>query len=292
MFADAHCDTITRILDNNQSLFENDGHIDIKRMKDCCLQYFAIFIHPKYNPFDRFVKGINKFYEEYDEKYLQLVLNADDLGQKTGALLTIEGGSAIEGSIQKLHYAYEKGIRCMTIKWNGDNELANEYGLTPFGKTVIKEMNRMKMIVDVSHLSDKGFYDVMGITDAPLMASHSNCRKLCSHKRNLTDDQIKKIIDCKGFIGLNFYPDFLCEGKATVVDIIRHAYHILELGGEDVLGFGSDFDGVDHLPNGILGVQNMNNVMDEFCKMQLGQELLNKVFYRNLCNFTKQIMKN
>ncbi len=292
MFADAHCDTITRILDNNQNLYENDGHVDIKRLKDCCLQYFAIFIHPKYNPFDRFVKGINKFYEQYDEKYLKLVLKAEDLGQKTGVLLTIEGGSAIEGSIEKLHYAYEKGIRCMTIKWNGDNELANDDGLTPFGRSVIKEMNKMKMIIDVSHLSDKGFYDVMDITDSPVMASHSNCRTLCGHKRNLTDHQIKSIINCKGFIGLNFYPEFLCDGEASINDILHHAYRILELGGEDVLGFGSDFDGVDSLPKDVYGVQNMKDVMNRFCKMGLHQEQLNKVFYGNLCNFTRRILKN
>ena len=292
MFADAHCDTITRILDSKQSLYENDGHVDIKRLKDCCLQYFAIFIHPKYNPFDRFVEGINKFYEVYDEKYLKLILNAEDLGQKTGALLTIEGGSAIEGTIEKLQHAYQRGIRCMTVKWNGDNQLANDDGLTPFGKSVIKEMNKMKMIIDVSHLSDKGFYDVMDITDSPVMASHSNCRALCGHKRNLTDHQIKEIINCKGFIGLNFYPDFLCEGEATVDDILRHACHILDLGGEGVLGFGSDFDGVDRLPKGIDGVQNMKDVMNRFCKTGLRQEQLNKLFYGNLCNFTGRILKN
>lgn len=299
MFADAHCDTITRIIDQGQLLYENDGHIDIKRLKDnFILQYLAIFIHPKYSPFDRFNQGINKFYEEYEKnkEYIKLVLNGDDIGDKIGVLLTIEGGSAIEGSLEKLHYAYEKGIRCMTLTWNGNNEICDgvmegEHGLTDFGKQVVKEMNNLGMIIDVSHLTERGFYNVAELSKVPFMASHSNCKSLCNHKRNLTDEQIKHIINIGGFIGLNLCPDFLAENGANITDIIKHAQHILELGGEDVLGFGCDFDGVDDLPENIDGVQNMNNVLYEFCKMGYDQNLINKLFYGNLCKYTKQILK-
>jgi len=304
MFADAHCDTITRILDNNEGLYENSCHVDLKRLikSECCLQFFAIWIAPEYdnNAFERFKNAADKFYDEIEanKNVIYVVSNSDDVGRpsKLGALLTVEGGSVISNDIDRLTQLYNRGVRLMTLTWNGSNSIAdgvmvkNAGGLTSFGKNVVKEMNRLGMIIDVSHLSEKGFYDVAENSASPFFASHSNSRSLCGHLRNLTDEQIKHIIKTNGFIGLNFYPDFL-GGSANINTIIRHAEYILSLGGENVLGFGADFDGVDYLPHEICGVQNMNDVIDAFCKLGYSQTLLNKLFYENLIVRTKQILK-
>ena len=303
MFADAHCDTLTRIYDKNEELYKNDGQLDLERLinNECTLQMMAVWIEPKYekNGFLRFNNVISNFYKEYEKNKdkIKLVTNADDLkSNKLKLLLTIEGGSAINGSILNLERAYMSGVRLMTLTWNGENELGfgagcEDKGLTEFGKEVVKKMNKLGMIIDVSHLSDNGFYDVASISKTPFFATHSNCRKICNNKRNLTDEQIKYIIKTDGFIGLNFYPDFLNESGATVNDIIKHAEHILALGGEDVLGFGGDFDGVDKLPFGISGVENMMGITDAFCKMGYSQNLINKVFFGNLTKKVQQILK-
>ncbi len=302
MFADAHCDTITRILDNNEELYKNSGHIDLKRLAKagCCLQFFAIWIAPEYDSdaFERFNKASDKFYNEVEKNNINVVKCAEDVvTDKLCALLTVEGGSVIGRSLGRLQQIYDKGVRLMTLTWNGANNIAdgvmigeNAGGLTDFGKEVIKAMNSLGMIIDVSHLSEKGFYDVAESSCKPFFASHSNCKRVCNHPRNLTDEQILHIIKTKGFIGLNFYPDFL-GNNANITDIIRHAEHILSLGGEEVLGFGADFDGVDCLPKGIDGVHNMNDVINEFCKLGYSQTLLNKLFYENLIVRTKQILK-
>lgn len=309
MFADAHCDTVTVILDKNESLKSNSGHIDMERLKKagCAMQYFAVWLDPKYEPhyaFDRFLDACDKFYSELSENQndLYLIKNASDIDEnsgKTGALLTIEGGGVIGNSMARLHAAYRLGVRCMTLTWNGRNYIAdgaaegdNAGGLSLFGRRVVREMNRLNMIIDVSHLSDKGFYDVASESAAPFAATHSNSRNVCGARRNLTDEQIRHIIKINGYIGLNFCSDFLRDGGSYIGDIVRHAEHILSLGGENVLGFGADFDGVDNLPDGIDGVQNMNKVSDEFCKIGCNQELLNKLFYGNLFGFTKEILKN
>ncbi len=309
MFADAHCDTVTVILDKNESLKSNSGHIDMKRLKKagCAMQYFAVWLDPKYEPhyaFDRFLDACDKFYDELSKNKndLYLIKNASDIDEnsgKTGALLTIEGGGVIGNSMARLHAAYGLGVRCMTLTWNGRNYIADgaaegEHagGLSLFGRRVVREMNRLNMIIDVSHLSDRGFYDVAAESAAPFAATHSNSRSVCGARRNLTDEQIKHIIKINGYIGLNFCSDFLSVGGVHISDIVRHAEYILSLGGENVLGFGADFDGVDKLPEEVYGVQNMNKVLDKFCKIGYGQKLLNKLFCGNLFRFTKEILKN
>lgn len=292
MYADAHCDTLTKAYDCGYSLYENLCELDFRRLRKygCSLQFMAVWIEPKYEPHDAFERCINvlDYYDSQIDGDINTVLTGDDISEDNlNILLSVEGGSALEDDIDNLYRLYERGVRALTLTWNGDNLIGggivnNDKGLTDFGKTVVREMNRLGMIVDVSHLSDKGFWDVADMCDT-FIASHSNCRELCRHNRNLTDDQIKCIIEHNGFIGLNFYSDFLSENTATVNDIVRHAEHILDLGGEDVLGFGSDFDGTDKLPVGINGVENMAEITSKFCK--------NNILYGNLYRNITQILK-
>lgn len=292
MYADAHCDTLTKAYDANCSLYKNKLHLDFERLKkqECCLQFMAIWTEPQYTPdqaFERCLKVLDFYYSQIRDD-INTVLAADGIcNDKLNVLLSVEGGDLLDGKTERLYKLYDMGIRAMTLTWNGDNCIGggignNAKGLTDFGIEVVREMNRLGMIVDVSHLSEKGFWQVADMCEA-FVASHSNCRVICNHPRNLTDEQIKCIIEHKGFVGLNFYSDFLNEKGATVNDIVKHANHIVELGGEEIIGIGTDFDGMEKLPKGIREVQNMTEVLCEFCK--------NDLLYGNLYRNIQQILK-
>jgi membrane dipeptidase len=309
MYADAHCDTITSCLDSGQSLWENGGHLDVKRLKEggCVLQFFALWADPKYEPymaFPRCVAAVDRFYQELEvnRAYLHLISTGEDVAKaarenKTGALLSIEGGSAIGGSLANLRMLHKLGVRAMTLTWNGRNELADgvgegEFGggLSQFGRQVVAEMERLHMIVDVSHLNEKGFWQVAELCKGPFIASHSNAMRVCVHPRNLTDEQIGCIVRRKGFIGINFCPDFLRGPKADVEDIARHVEYICSLGGKDVLGFGGDFDGVDQLPAGVRGAQDMERVVNRLGQLGYPDDTLRGICYGNLQRAVAQIL--
>lgn len=310
MFSDAHCDTISRILDKNQNLWCNDGHLDLKRLKEqgCALQFFAAWIEPQYEKYGalaRCIDIIDKFYVELEinKEHLHLIENSEDLdfaiqNNKVGALLSIEGGSALEGKLSSLRMLYKLGVRAMTLTWNGRNEIADGIGeggmaggLSKFGIDVVREMNNLGIIVDVSHLSERGFWDVAECSSQPFIASHSNAKVLCSHPRNLTNEQIAEIVKQNGFIGINLYSMFLRENDAKISDIIRHIDYFMSLGAEDVLGFGADFDGVDDLPENICGIEDMQKIINELIKIGYSDNVLNKLLYSNLHSAVKQIMK-
>ncbi len=176
------------------------------------------------------------------------------------AMLTIEGGAAFNGKLQNVRRFYDMGVRLVTLTWNGENELGGgagtDVGLKPFGRAAVAEMERLGMAVDASHLSDRAFRDLCETAQKPFVASHSNARAVCGHPRNLTDEMFLEIARRGGVTGLNFCRDFIREDGAdgTVDDLLRHAHHFLELGGEDAVCLGSDFDGCetpDYLRDGI-----------------------------------------
>ncbi|MCK9478475.1 MAG: dipeptidase [Firmicutes bacterium] len=302
MFSDAHCDTISKIYDCNQSLFENDCHVDLKRLKEqnSHIQFFAIWVDPKHRPLSllRCLELIDTFHLEAKKNGLQLIKCKQDI-TGGGALLSVEGGDSLAGRLYNVRNLYRLGVRAITLTWNNRNELAdgagegeNSGGLSVFGRKVIAEMNRLGMVVDVSHLNEKGFWDVASICKAPFIASHSNSAKICPHRRNLTDEQIKEIIKQKGFIGINFYPDFLSRNTAKISDILRHIEHIMSLGGEKALGFGADFDGIDTLPEGIKGVEDMHKIIDRLEKLNYTKSQIEDIAYKNLKGVLGQILKN
>jgi len=310
MYSDAHCDTISRILDKEQNLWSNDGHLDLKRLKEqgCAMQFFAAWIEPQYEHYGalaRCLDIIDKFYIELEinKEHLHLVKNSSDIdfaikNNRVGALLSIEGGSALEGKLSTLRMLYKLGVRAMTLTWNGRNEIADGIGegdraggLSKFGFDVVREMNSLCMIVDVSHLSERGFWDVAETSNEAFIASHSNAKSLCKHPRNLTNEQITEIVKRNGFIGINLYSMFLSENNAKISDIIRHIEYFMSLGAEDVLGLGADFDGVDNLPENICGIGDMQKIINELIKNGYSDDVINKVLYHNLHRATKQIMK-
>ena len=312
---DMHCDTISKILEERRAgrayeLLENNGHLDLKRMKEqgYLLQNFALFVNQAKceSPWEEFCALYDVYEEEMakNEKFIGKVLAYEDIEKnekegKLSAFLTVEEGAVCEGKVEKLRELYDKGVRMMTLTWNHDNELGHpagsEGGLTEKGKEFVVEMEQMGMIVDVSHLSDAGFYDVLDMAKKPFVASHSNSRTICNVPRNLTDDMIRKLAGKGGCMGLNFYAPFLrksacrTEKPGGIAQVVCHAKHIVNCGGMEVLGLGSDFDGIDtneELP----GAQSMEKLWNAFKKAGFRESELDKIWYQNALRVYRAVL--
>ncbi len=305
---DAHCDTAGEILKRNEALYTNEGHLSLERMLcfDSYVQFFAAWVskhEPKpYLCAVRMLKNLKKEIKKHQD-IIEEVRTFSELRsvierKKCGAVLALEDGRSLEGKTENLHRFYDMGVRAVCLAWNDDNELTDGIaserggGLTVFGKKILNEMNRLHMIADVSHITEKGFWDVSELSNCPFMASHSNCKAICGHRRNLTNEQIRALIDKDGFIGINLYSAFLSnDGTADMKTILNHIEHILELGGENILGLGSDFDGMDRLPSGISHVDDYIKLFEEMQKIGYSDVLIDKITHKNMLNFMKRIEK-
>lgn len=189
-------------------------------------------------------------------------------------MLSVEGGEVFEPGLHTVQHYRDRGVRMAALLWNNENALGypaksgDRRGLTDYGVRVAREMQRVGMAVDVSHLNEAGFYDLFAKTDRPPMASHSCCRALCDHFRNLTDEQLRLMIRGGGFVGVNFYPNFLSgDGRADAALIARHIDHICQLGGAEIVGFGSDFDGIETTPDNVRHPGDIPNLLDELRRL-------------------------
>lgn len=248
---------------------------------------------------------------ERNTDLLQPVASAGDLERcrqtgKAGAMLTVEEGGVCGGSLERLEELYALGVRMLTLTWNFPNELGHPninalscrsyqslfqadavHGLTETGRAFVRRMEELGMLVDVSHLSDKGFWDVAETKSTPFVASHSNARALCPCVRNLTDEMIKVLAERGGVMGLNFCADFLRtvpEGEKNpgrLEDVTAHALHIFQTGGEDCLGLGSDFDGID-TNEALPGAQAMGKLWEALKRSGFTERQLDKIFYGNV----------
>lgn len=293
--ADAHCDTLTEFPGNpfhsDKAVWSSDKFLAVGGI----LQYMAICTYPDRSGDSALRYGIYhsaNFHLKKDESIALLEKKEDFRWDKLNILLSLEGASPIINDIAYLHAFYKLGVRAMGLTWNHRNYVGdgidNNFGLTEFGKEVLEEMKKLSMIIDVSHLSDAGFDNVCKIIDSPFIASHSNAYSICQHKRNLKDEQILEIIRRKGFIGLNFYANFISNREDTMkIDFVRHVEHFLNLGAEDVLGFGADFDGMSDSPFSTCeSYIEIFHLLKE--SLRLTDEQLEKIFYKNLLNFTLQ----
>lgn len=205
----------------------------------------------------------------------------------TNPILSIEGADMVK-SAEDIDYLYSCGVRCIALTWNKTNILAGgaddpSHGLTELGREVIRRMNELGILLDVSHLNDKSFYDAAKINRGTLIATHSNARSVCSHRRNLTDDMFNIICETGGCAGLNLYPPFLTDGKqCTTDDVLKHIEHWLRLNGENNIGIGADFDGTDDLlPRDIAGVEDMHILLDKTERV-FGKEITEKISHKNM----------
>ena len=206
--------------------------------------------------------------------------------------------SPIGKSLDILRDFYAKGIRYMTLCHSANNEICDScataekrwHGLSPFGREVVAEMNRLGMLVDVSHISDEAFYDVLECSTRPVVATHSCCRALASHPRNMTDDMIRALAAKGGVIQINFYPYFLIDGyeegqpAPSYKVVADHIDHVVKLVGIDHVGIGSDFDGIEVAPEGLEDASMMPTLFDELRRRGYSQEDLDKIASGNFFN--------
>ena len=314
---DMHCDTFWLMMRKKDvSLQKNDLCIDVEKMKKAgsMAQFFASFIYmSEFNgenaaeeAYQYALDMIAYGKEELDKcsdsiaivhNYDELIANRDN--GRMCAILTLEEGGIINGKMEYLEELYRQGIRLITLTWNYENCIGYpnsrepklmELGLKPFGIEVVRRMNELGMIIDVSHLSDGGFWDVVRYSTKPFVASHSNARALCNHPRNLKDEMIKALARKGGVAGVNFYPYFLREsGKATVEDIAEHLWHMYQIGGEDVIAFGTDFDGFDEGELDIAHMGEMNLVYDAIRKRGFTERQMEKIWNGNILRVLREM---
>lgn len=310
LIVDAHCDTAKRLLDLKADLYENQCHLDLKRLQSTGnrVQFFAAFADPiKYrnNTLARVLSILDYMYcaaERYYDK-IAICLNYNDIekafeGGKAAAILSIEGGECLNGELSVLRMLYSLGVRSMLLAWNHRNLLADgsseKYGagLSEFGRQVVAEMNRLGMIVDVSHLCEASFQDVLELTDSPVIASHSNAKAVCDHCRNLSDSQLMDIRKNGGVVGINFYTCFLNNtDKATIDDVVKHIEHICSVTGEDHIGLGTDYDGIETTPLGLEGTQCMQYLLDRLIQLNYSMEFVRKFAGLNFIRVIKQLLR-
>ena len=314
---DMHCDTIMVLMNGKDELRKSNNMIDLEKMQkgNYLLQCFAMFVpyvsknkEEKYSPFEYCNKMIDKYYLELDKNQdlISPAFTSADIEKnikdgKMTALLTIEEGGVCLGNIEFLRNFYRLGVRMMTLTWNFKNEIATpniDYfaidrdkvrgadvlpnvtdGLTEFGIEVVKEMNKLGMVIDCSHLGDKGFYDVIKYSTKPIVCSHSCSRSVCNHPRNMTDDMLFKLKENGGVVGINYCQGFIKSDKtlATIKDVVKHIVYIKDLIGIDYIGLGSDFDGISNENIELKDASMMGELIDELRAQVFGEDDIDKI---------------
>ena len=326
---DMHCDTILGLLEQEDrgydvSLKENSLCVDVEKMKrgNYLLQNFALFTDiDRYEvPEKQTMRLLDLYYRMLDENkkdlapvysYTDILKNAQD--GKISCLLSLEDGGVVFDSLAMLRNYYRLGVRMIALTWNYENGIgypnlsmqknldykAADFlqrvdtvnGLTDFGIAYIQEMERLGMIIDVSHLNDVGFYDVLEYTSKPFVASHSNARSICPVARNMSDDMILELAKRGGVMGLNFCGDFLAlhdepNGPSCIADMVEQICYIRDLAGIDVIGLGTDFDGISSVLE-IEDASQMSKLKEALEKAGFTQEEIEKIFYKNVLRVYK-----
>ena len=327
---DLHCDTLSELRraemrGDGQTFARNNGHIDLEKLEkgDYMLQCFAAFVNladptPGADPLVTALEEIDVFkrmMERYSDR-IAPVYRPEDIRKnaeagKISGMLTIEEAGCCKGSLGVLRRMYELGVRMMTLTWNHENELASpnvvpgngpiwpcmpntETGLKEKGFEFLAEMERLHIIADVSHLSDKGFWDIAEHSTRPFAASHSNCRALAPHCRNLTDEMIRALSERGGIAGLNYYAPFLDTDpthpencRSTVEMIAKHAAHYKQVGGAQMIALGSDFDGIDG-PHQLENAAFLPLLADALRKEGFTEDEVEGIYYRNAMRFFEE----
>lgn len=304
---DFHCDSAFKLLgeDLNQagSLRKNACHIDLERAGKLpgYAQCFACFttsdkeVVGDLSPIVLFERELATIQREVDKNsdlisiaYTPAEIEENRKNGKLSAILTLEGTAGIDYNPELLEDLHSIGFRITSLGWNEKNPLTGSNvtggGLTDLGRAYVRQAQSLGMGVDVSHISDEGFWDIMDITQKPIIATHSNSRAVCAHKRNLTDDMFRAICETGGVAGYNFCRDFTGE-NANLDTVCDHIFHFLELdpSGEHI-ALGGDLDGVEHTPDGFEGVQSYPSLADRLEARGLTEALIRKIFWQNALN--------
>lgn len=307
---DLHCDTPLRLYRNKGSLLSNCFHLDLNRTAtfEHFLQCAAL-----YCPADisdsagfSFVLSVLDYFEaeiKRNAPKAMLVRSGTEFSvawqaKKRAFLLAVEDARILDGKAERISLLYSHGVRIITPLWKGVSPLGGAHdtavGLTDFGKSAVETMAALQILPDVSHTSEKSFSDIREITKAaglPLIATHSCAAALCPHTRNLSDAQIRQIAESGGVVGLNLYPPFLCQRDgADFSDIFRHLRHLYLVGGKELPALGTDFDGVEALPHGICGIEDMTRIYTEMKKQGFSEDEADRFFSGNAERIIKTIL--
>lgn len=309
---DMHCDTImSHYYNRGENLYDREGHLNLQMMQKAgaLAQFFAIYLmRPEIEE-----NGPYSLFKEMYQLYLkQMEQNADIIrpayccedilrNQAEGrmsSILTIEDGVFVEDHIERIQEVYDKGVRLITLLWNFENSLGypssdnrqeHNLGLKPMGIEAVEVMNRLGMIIDVSHMSEGGFYDVAQHSKDPFVASHSCARAICGHRRNLTDHQLQTLGNKGGLVGVNFYGSFLRDGEELPkLDwIVEHLLYMKNKAGIEAIGFGSDFDGIEDAGE----IKNYEGYIRLLEKMQsvFTDDEIDKICSRNAMRVMKDV---
>jgi membrane dipeptidase len=287
------------------------GHWDLQKSKEgnVALQFMAAFIESEYKP-DRSIRrgfqlinAANRFINENIDAVFP-ILNRADLQKipdkhKVGLLISVEGGEILGNDILMVDKIFQLGVRALGLTWNQQNAIGygvgasdQKEGLTFFGKQVIKRLNELGMLIDVSHLNEYGFWDVLECSRYPVAASHSCAKALCSHPRNLTDQQLKSLAANGGVVGVNFNPPFLTTNPvAKREDVVRHISYIAEIAGVEVVGLGSDFDGISDVPELLTDAAQYPGLAQDLLKAGFSIEEIKKIFNKNFMRLLSSVLK-
>ena len=300
---DGHCDTAIELWRQAQNLRSNSLAVSLERAErlDGYAQFFAFctaWLKTRMPHTEHFARALDYFTEQLRENEDRITLcrtmreaDAAMAAGKAAAFLAIEGAEAVREDPGLLEAAYEKGVRMVSLVWNLPNSLSGSCqtgeGLSERGKDFFHRAQRLGMLVDVSHLSERGFWDMAELAEKPIVASHSDAFAVCPHPRNLTDAQFRAICDLDGTVGLNLYGPFLTREKTpTLDDLRRHLDHFLTLGGEGHLALGADLDGCEILPEGFAAVDDYNALGDYLVKTGYSDETIQNLF----CNSLRKVV--
>ncbi len=312
---DLHCDTALALLGEgliqDKRLQKNALHIDLERagkLPGYC-QCFACFTSPweklpdGITVTDVFERELNAIVSEINRNsdVIRQAFSAEDVEENyrnglMSAILTIEGPAGFGFDPALLELMHSVGFRISTLGWNEQNSLIGSHvtggSLTDLGREYVKECQRLGILVDVSHCSDEGFWDIMNMTQAPVIASHSNSRAVFGHSRNLSDDMFRAICDSNGVAGLNLYAAFLGE-NTTLDTACDHLLHWLELDPDGKhIALGGDLDGCDMLPEGFTGVDSYLSLQDRLLQRGVTEEILKNICWNNALGVMKNVVRN
>ena len=286
-YFDAHCDTLSRCAAEGWDLWENPGHLDLCRMSayQPAAQVFALFLDSETvrteSRMDTLRTQMEVFWRARREHPAAM----------EGCSLSLEGAELINCDAGLLETVQNWGVKWINLTWNYPNALSGSCltgeGLTQKGRDFAKRCWELGMGIDVSHLSDRGFWDLMDIQAGPVLASHSNSRALCPHPRNLTDDMFWALVSADGYVGLNFCVHFLGE-NADADRVLDHLEHFMGLGGAGHVGLGTDFDGTD-VPPDLAGVEALPNLWTAMVRRGWRPEDIREIACDNLKHFTDKL---
>ncbi len=301
---DGHCDTAVELWRRTQALEDSSCMISLRRAErfGAYVQTFAFctaWLPQQAQEGDAFAQSLAYFTAQLErcKRQIRLCRTADAVeaalsGRGRGALLSIEGAEAIGCDPGRLETAFEAGVRMVGLTWNHPNALAGSCltgeGLSARGREFVRRAQKLGMVIDVSHLSDRAFWDVCELAERPIVASHSNSRAVCDHPRNLTDAQFCALCALGGTAGINLYSAFLSSESASLDDVCRHIDHFYALGGAGHVALGGDLDGCDSLPAGFAGVEDYEKLAAALAAHGYLEEDIQEIFSDSLLKVVKQ----